>query len=279
MRAGATLIGGAQIVVRRFGPLGAVAYVARGPLLASGYGDRAGKVVDAVEDAARGARSCLLIVQPPHGGDTIEAELARGLYAGRAGGAIGHDAHRSAAEPGPDPRPNVSLQRHEIRRGQRAGVTIKSGRRTDIELSMPCTPPPLAGRVSMPCPSAICCSSGMLCPRAQSSSSWPTTMAAPSPAHGSPRFATPSPAALRDGSTEGTRSPGDGLPLGGDPMGQGERLSLLRPRRVRSPLCRVAGCLDSRCPTSFTRHHTRSSTTWAPSPCCCHWHASARSIH
>jgi hypothetical protein len=135
VRAGATLIGGAQTVVRRFGPLGAVAYVARGPLLASGYGDRAGKVVDAVEDAARGARIRLLIVQPPHGGDTIEAELlARGYTLGAP---VAPSATMRI-----DLRPSLdqilarmsASKRHEIRRGQRAGVTIKSGRRTDIEL-------------------------------------------------------------------------------------------------------------------------------------------------
>ena len=55
-RSGAALIGGAQIVVKRFGSLGALAYVARGPLLAPGQGDRLG--------SPAGASSTLTISGP-----------------------------------------------------------------------------------------------------------------------------------------------------------------------------------------------------------------------
>jgi lipid II:glycine glycyltransferase (peptidoglycan interpeptide bridge formation enzyme) len=134
--AGAALLGGAQIVVKRFGPLGALAYVARGPLLACGHGDHAREVVDAVEDAARGARVRLLIVQPPQGGDAIEAELVARGYT------LGAPPVAPSATMRIDLRPSLEQilarmspsKRHEIRRGQRAGVAIKSGGRTDVEL-------------------------------------------------------------------------------------------------------------------------------------------------
>jgi lipid II:glycine glycyltransferase (peptidoglycan interpeptide bridge formation enzyme) len=136
VRAGTALVGGAQIVVKRLGPLGALAYVARGPLLACGCGHHAREVVDAVEDAARRARVRLIVVQPPPGCDAIEAELV----------ARGYTLDAPAVSPSAtmriDLRPSLEQilarmapsKRHEIRRGQRAGVTIKSGARTDIEL-------------------------------------------------------------------------------------------------------------------------------------------------
>lgn len=136
VRAGAALIGGAQIVVTRFGPLGALAYIARGPLLAPGHGDRAGQVVDAVEDAARGARARLLVVQPPEGGDAIEAQLFdRGFTPG---------AHpvAPAATMRIDLRPSLeqilarmsASKRNQVRRSQRTGVSITFARRADIEV-------------------------------------------------------------------------------------------------------------------------------------------------
>jgi lipid II:glycine glycyltransferase (peptidoglycan interpeptide bridge formation enzyme) len=136
VRAGAGFIGGAQIVVKRFGPLGAVAYVARGPLLACGCSNYAGEVVDAVEDAARRAGARLLVVQPPQRGDVIEAEL------GARGYTLGAPPVAPSATMRIDLRPSPEQilaqmspsKRHEIRRGQRAGVTIESGCRTDIEL-------------------------------------------------------------------------------------------------------------------------------------------------
>ena len=134
--AGPALIGGAQIVVKRFGPLGALAYVARGPLLAPGHSDRAGEVVDAVEQATRGARIRHLVVQPPEGGDALEAELVdRGFTPGAP--QVGPSATMRI-----DLRPSLeqilarmsASKRNQVRRSQRAGVRITMARRADIEL-------------------------------------------------------------------------------------------------------------------------------------------------
>jgi lipid II:glycine glycyltransferase (peptidoglycan interpeptide bridge formation enzyme) len=136
VRAGAALIGGAQIVVKRFGLLGAVAYVARGPLLAPGHADRGGQTLDAVERAARGAQVRLLVVQPPAGGDAIGAELVRrGFLPG---------AHTVApsATIRIDLRPSLeqilagmsAAKRTQVRRSQRAGVRVTLARRADIKV-------------------------------------------------------------------------------------------------------------------------------------------------
>jgi peptidoglycan pentaglycine glycine transferase (the first glycine) len=136
VRSGAALIGGAQVVVRHFGRLGALAYIARGPLLTPGDADRAGEVLDAVERAARGARVRLLVVQPPEGGDSIEAELVR------RGFMLGAPAVAPSATMRIDLRPSLeqilarmsASKRNQVRRSQRAGVSVTFAGRADIEL-------------------------------------------------------------------------------------------------------------------------------------------------
>lgn len=80
LRENGAIVDGASIIIKRFGPLGAVGYVARGPLL--GRADRAlaARLVDALEEAARAAHIWHLIVQPPEGGASVEVELAERGY-------------------------------------------------------------------------------------------------------------------------------------------------------------------------------------------------------
>jgi FemAB family len=63
LREGDRITGGAQIVLKRFGQLGAVGYVARGPLTAGDRPPDVGRVMEQVERAARARRVRHLIVQ------------------------------------------------------------------------------------------------------------------------------------------------------------------------------------------------------------------------
>jgi hypothetical protein len=80
----AAVSGGAQIVIRRLGPLAAVGYVARGPLLEGRDEAAIARGLEAVEGVARAAGVSLLVVQPPETGESIEAMLDRRGYSADA---------------------------------------------------------------------------------------------------------------------------------------------------------------------------------------------------
>jgi lipid II:glycine glycyltransferase (peptidoglycan interpeptide bridge formation enzyme) len=134
--AGSALGGGAQIVAKRLGPLGAVGYVARGPLMAPGGGHGPAEILDAIEAAARAARVRHLVVQPPEGGEAIEVELATRGYAAGAPAVAPSATMRIDLAPSLEQilaRMSAS-KRNQVRRGQRAGVRITLGGRSDIEV-------------------------------------------------------------------------------------------------------------------------------------------------
>jgi lipid II:glycine glycyltransferase (peptidoglycan interpeptide bridge formation enzyme) len=136
VRDGGTLVGGGHIIIKRFGPLGAVGYMARGPLVAGGGSRRLPVVLDEIERIARARRVRHLIIQPPESGDEIAARLAERGYT--------HDA--------PDVTPSATMRidlssdldrilaamssstRRQIRRSQKLGVEVKMGGRDDVEL-------------------------------------------------------------------------------------------------------------------------------------------------
>ena len=135
LREGDRLIGGAQIVLKRFGPLGAVGYIARGPLIASDRAADGARLLDEIERTARARGVRHIIVQPPQGGDSVIAELQRRGYAPDA----------------PAVAPNATLlidlsqsldqilagmsrgTRGRVRRSQKAGVETAIGSRSDID--------------------------------------------------------------------------------------------------------------------------------------------------
>ena len=130
------IIGGGLIVAKRMGPgrLGAVGYVARGPLVDPRHADRIDLVIDAVEKKARSMRVHHLVIQPPRGGEaTLAALTARGYRPG-----------------GPDVAPTCTLMldlepgieaamarfssshRRNIRRAQTRGCVIRRGTLADL---------------------------------------------------------------------------------------------------------------------------------------------------
>lgn len=126
--------GGGWITIRRFGPLGAVGYVSRGPLLAPGAESRAPELLDALERTARTHRVRHLIVQPPEGGEAVERALAtRGYAPGALEVAptatvridLAQDLERILA------RMSAS-QRSHVRRSERAGVVVRQGGDADV---------------------------------------------------------------------------------------------------------------------------------------------------
>ena len=136
LRDGDRIIGGAQIVLKRFGPLGAVGYVARGPLIATDRAADVAQVLDEMERAARAQRVRHMIVQPPEGGETVVHELQRRGYS------PGAPAVAPAATLRIDLTSSLdqilasfsSTRRKQLRRSQRGGIAIRNGNRSDLDV-------------------------------------------------------------------------------------------------------------------------------------------------
>jgi lipid II:glycine glycyltransferase (peptidoglycan interpeptide bridge formation enzyme) len=136
VRDGDVLIGGGHIIIKRFGPLGGIGYMARGPLMAGDFSRRIPQVLDEIERVARARRVRHLIVQPPEGGHEIEAVLAA----------------RGYTQDAPDVAPSATMRidlsqdldrilaamsrstRRQIRRSQKLGVEVRTGARHEVEL-------------------------------------------------------------------------------------------------------------------------------------------------
>ena len=133
------IAGGALLVMKRIGRLGAVGYVARGPLLAPGGGVEAGRVLAEIERAARRHRVRYLIVQPPRCDDGATAAAMTAALAARGylPGAV--DVAPSATmlidlAPGADgllARMGSSMRRN-VRVSQRTGLVLREAGRDDI---------------------------------------------------------------------------------------------------------------------------------------------------
>jgi len=132
------IVGGGMIVVRPLSSLkglGAVGYVARGPLVADPE-DRAmiARTLDEVERMARFLRVRHLVVQPPRGGDAIARMLdERGYQTGATNVA---PACTLMVDLAPDidtifARMSTS-QRRNLRRARRDGVEVHRGGRDDL---------------------------------------------------------------------------------------------------------------------------------------------------
>jgi lipid II:glycine glycyltransferase (peptidoglycan interpeptide bridge formation enzyme) len=136
-RARERLVGGAHLVMRRFGPLGALGYVSRGPLLAPDASpEEADDVLMLVEQAARAHQVRHLVVQPPEAGTQVERVLAARGYA------------PGALEVAPTATLRLDLaasletifarmsasQRSHLRRSQRAGVATRMAGPDDLGL-------------------------------------------------------------------------------------------------------------------------------------------------
>jgi peptidoglycan pentaglycine glycine transferase (the first glycine) len=79
-RDGETILGGAEIIVRRFRPIGALGYVAGGPMLQDVDEWSVARSIRRIEEAAQAAGVTVLIVQPPEGGEATTAALASAGY-------------------------------------------------------------------------------------------------------------------------------------------------------------------------------------------------------
>jgi lipid II:glycine glycyltransferase (peptidoglycan interpeptide bridge formation enzyme) len=136
MRLGNLVVGGAHMIIKRFGPFGGVGYVARGPLLAGEYRARAAEVVDEIERAARARRVHHVIVQPPEDGDHIAAELVARGYASDAPAVAPTASLRLDLSQSLDQILSrmTATKRKGIRRGQREGLEIRVGNRSDLDL-------------------------------------------------------------------------------------------------------------------------------------------------
>jgi lipid II:glycine glycyltransferase (peptidoglycan interpeptide bridge formation enzyme) len=136
VRDGEVPVGGGHIIIKRFGPLGGIGYVARGPLMAGAFAGRTAQVLDEIERVARARRVRHLVIQPPEGGEKIEALLAA----------------RGYTQDAPDVAPSATMRidlrqdlerilaamssstRRQIRRSQKLGVDVRIGGAHEVEL-------------------------------------------------------------------------------------------------------------------------------------------------
>lgn len=128
-------LGGAQLLLRRMGPLGAVGYIARGPLLIPGAEEQADRVLDEIERAARRLGVRHLIVQPPAGGEALAAALARrGYAAGAPEVATSATLLLDLASSEEDLMRAMSASaRRSVRQAHRRGVWLRHGDEQDLE--------------------------------------------------------------------------------------------------------------------------------------------------
>jgi len=73
---GEIIVGGAQVLIRRMSPLGAVGYVTRGPVIASGHSALAGAIIEELHRLARKERIRCLAVQLPAGDDVLTSQMS-----------------------------------------------------------------------------------------------------------------------------------------------------------------------------------------------------------
>jgi lipid II:glycine glycyltransferase (peptidoglycan interpeptide bridge formation enzyme) len=136
VRDGEALVGGGHIIIKRFGPLGGIGYMARGPLMAGEFSGRIPQVLDEIEQVARARRVRHLIIQPPEGGDEIEALLAARGYTQDAPAVAPSATMRIDLAPGLERilAAMSSSTRRQIRRSQKLGVDVRMGDPDEVEL-------------------------------------------------------------------------------------------------------------------------------------------------
>ena len=128
------IVGGCQILLRRLGKVGAVAYVPRGPVMADRDPDALDVVLAALDDLAAQERILLLKLQPPADRQDLALLLeARGFVRSRVETApvasVRVDLHRPAEELLAAMHPST---RKNIRRAERRGVRVRHGGEADI---------------------------------------------------------------------------------------------------------------------------------------------------
>jgi lipid II:glycine glycyltransferase (peptidoglycan interpeptide bridge formation enzyme) len=132
------LVGGAQVLVRRFAVAGSVGYVPYGPVLGQDLEDRAGvrdAIARALERLSR-RELRLLFLQPPRGADDVSAELLR----------RGFRPSDARVAPQASARLDLSLDEDALRQRMNGrlrgwttrwadrGVTVRLGTRQDLPL-------------------------------------------------------------------------------------------------------------------------------------------------
>ena len=138
LRSDGELVGGCQMLVRKLPVGGSVAYMPRGPLLASHEPDLLDEILAAVRIVARKERIVYLKIQPPvDRGDLSSALRSRGM--------VPSDLHTAPAasvrvDVGPDRDEDGLLKamrkttRRRIRQAERNGVEVRSGGEKDLPI-------------------------------------------------------------------------------------------------------------------------------------------------
>jgi hypothetical protein len=129
------LVGGAQVLTRRIGPLGAVAYVPYGPVLRPGATEaQARALADGLVERCRRWRVRALFVQPPEGGERIAGALREvGLRPTSVDVAPSASLRLDLAlDPDALLEQMARTPRRQIKRALRQPLTVRLGDRDDL---------------------------------------------------------------------------------------------------------------------------------------------------
>jgi hypothetical protein len=129
------LLGGVQLIVRRVGPLGSVAYAPFGPVIAPQAGeDVVGSLVRHLLLQVRQDKVRALFVQPPEGGERVAGVLRANGFRPTAVSVAPSATVRIDVQLGPELLVEQMSKhaRREFRQSQRDPVTVRRGSRSDL---------------------------------------------------------------------------------------------------------------------------------------------------
>jgi peptidoglycan pentaglycine glycine transferase (the first glycine) len=137
---GARIVAGAQLLLRPLPLVGAIGYIPKGPLVAGDDPCLAQLVFDAVQQLARAQRLQYLVVQPPHNGAAVVPHLVEGGFRPTAlelapTATLLLDLSKSLDDLLAQMKKNT---RQNIRRSQRAGITVREGTEQDLPFFYRC---------------------------------------------------------------------------------------------------------------------------------------------
>lgn len=130
------LVGGAQMLVRRVGMLGAIGYLDGGPLTVADPSAVGGMLVSLIEATCRGHRVRALIVDPPEDA-TIDASALEeaGYITSHVKTSLGATVRVHLRQSEEDLMSAMkSKTRYNIRKGLRSGVEVRKGTASDLPI-------------------------------------------------------------------------------------------------------------------------------------------------
>ncbi len=138
VRGDGRILAGAQILVRRYPPLGSIGYLDGGPLTVSADVSVSSSVLDAMDRACRRFRIRALAVDPPPGHESlVKTMMARGYGPAQVKTALAATVQIDLTREEDEIMARMkSKTRHNVRRGIRSGINVERLGREGIDTFM-----------------------------------------------------------------------------------------------------------------------------------------------